>query len=276
MYPPMLESTPTPGSGLQPAPSGSKGIGPVPLAIGILALVIVLGVVTGLLVMLLRPEQVPPPPPPPSSAQVPSWPASADPSPSTPPTSAPPTGEAPAGSPVSVGNLPTSGDLSWPNGQWDSGETTDAAGEEPASQCQTWRPSQLAGLTGSAGREYALKGPTKGRAHAYVLSFTSETEAVAAHDQLFDDAVGCAGRLGGQASERHQADAPWGSGAFVDVVVPGPERTVSTGVGRVGNRLVWLVVEVDGTDLGAIDVQADPNRRHTMINSLPKAMRRIR
>lgn len=274
MYPPMPESTPTPGSGLQPAPSGSKGIGPVPLAIGILALVIVLGVVTGLLVMLLRPEPgppAPPPPPPPSSAQVPSWPASADPSPSTPPSS-----QVPAGSPVSVGNLPTSGDLSWPNGQWDSGETTDAAGEEPASQCQTWRPSQLAGLTGSAGREYALKGPTKGRAHAYVLSFTSETEAVAAHDQLFDDAVGCAGRLGGQASERHQADAPWGSGAFVDVVVPGPERTVSTGVGRVGNRLVWLVVEVNGTDLGAIDVQADPNRRHTMINSLPKAMRRIR
>ncbi|MDN5726573.1 MAG: hypothetical protein L0G99_11680, partial [Propionibacteriales bacterium] len=53
----MPESTPTPGSGVQPGagrPPGRPRIGPVALVVGILAVVIVLGVATGLIVMVLR------------------------------------------------------------------------------------------------------------------------------------------------------------------------------------------------------------------------------
>ncbi|MDN5726116.1 MAG: hypothetical protein L0G99_09340, partial [Propionibacteriales bacterium] len=177
-----------------------------------------------------------------------------------------------------VENLPTSGDLTWPGGTWNSGATSPTAGDEPTSPCQTWRPSELAGLTGSAGRVFDLQGPITGRGQAYVLSFAGDAEVTAAYEQLMTDGAGCATRLGGRASQRQDASAPWGSGEFVDVTLPGPagDRTVSTGVGRVGTRLVWLAIEVDGTEVGVLDPQADPDNRHTMINSLPKAMQRLR
>lgn len=162
--------------------------------------------------------------------------------------------------------LPTSGDLAWPDDTWQAGESFAQESAEPQAPCQTWNTAALPTLTAIHGRAFTLA-EGEGRAFAYVLSFAAEADAIAAQEAILADGEGCAERLGGTAHPQQELTSPIGTGAWTDVAWDG--HVGSWGVARHGGRLVWLWLEVEAEAswLGAAD--------GPMADSLSRAVRRL-
>ncbi len=237
-----------------------KRLGSVAIAIGVLAVMVVAGVIAGIAVLALRddpsPDDADPPAPPASSAEVSE--------PAVPPSSSADADQ--TGPPVTEVQLPTSGDLTWPDSSWQAGDSIGREAAEPQSPCQTWTTDALPTHTAIHGRAFTLA-DGDGRAFAYVMSFQGETDASTAEEAILADGMDCAERLGGTGHPQQDLSSPIGVGAWIDVAWDG--RVGSWGVARHGDRVVWLWIEAEG-DASWLGQPDGP-----MADSLAGAVRRL-
>ena len=242
-------------------------LGTAAIVIAVLAVTVVAGVIAGVVVLALRSDDAPggpvdPPPPPPSSPSV-------EQSPDAPDSSAPPTGE--VGPPVTAVQLPTSGDLVWPDASWQAGDTVGQALADPQAPCQTFAADGPPTRTAVHGRSFSLPND-RGRAFAYVMSFQGEADAITAQEQILADGMGCAGRLGGEQGEQHDLSTPLGSGSWTDLswTDDSGEHAGAWGVARHGDRVIWLWMEAAGDGAWRGDAA-----EHPMPESLTRSLRRL-
>ena len=264
--PPQGTGAPT---GQPPDGGGRRPLSTAAVVVAVLAVVVVLGVVAGLVVIAVggigpfgRPDATP------SSSSAP--PSQRDGS-ATPPQPPPPPGSPLP--PVTAANLPTSGDLAWPESSWHVKATESTAHDGPVAPCQTWATDAPPTQTAIQGRSYEL-GDGQGRAYAYVLSYQTVADAATVAEALVEDGLSCAERLQGAQGPRMDVTGPLGSGVVTDLQWSddtGP-HVGAWGVAREGSRVVWLWMESAGEGgdwLGKAE-------GHPMASSLNHALRRLR
>jgi len=250
-----------------PPDGGRRPLGTAAVVVAVLAVVVVLGVVAGVVVIAIggvgplgRPDDQ-------ASASASASGVEGE------GTAGPPAQPGTPSPPVTAANLPTSGDLVWPDASWHVTQTEAAAHDGPVAPCQTWAADAPPTQTAIQGRGYRLDGGD-GTAYAYVISYQQVADAVAVAESLVADGLSCAGRLQGTQGPRMQVAGPLGSGVFTDLQWSddtGP-HVGAWGVARDGSRVVWLWMATPGEDAGWLGTAEG----HPMADSLTHALRRLR